>query len=327
MPLNTPQGGPPSARWPDFFLIGAMKSGSTTLAARLDACDGLMICKPKEPQYFSGGRFGKSGVDSYCRLFASAPPTCLCGDASTCYSRYPHHGDVADQIARQCPNARFIYLMRDPADRIYSHYLHSMQTRWHAAGLAPLTFEEAWRGDSEYLDASRYLFQLKQYLRHFPRDRFFLCTTEELRDSPQELVERICAFLRADSIGSDRIQDERKNASLGENFRVIAARRTTAKIRHSVVGRALAPCIPTRLRRSLGKWIRSAFADTVATRDLEKFQAQLSPYRDRDRIELLAELRSSILDLQDFWGRDLSDWLEPRRTVSPATSPARPHGR
>ncbi len=301
-----------------------MKSGSTTLAAHLDACDGIMICKPKEPQYFSGGRFGKSGADSYCQLFSEALPTQLCGDASTCYTRYPHHGDVAGRIARECPDARFIYLMRDPADRVYSHYLHSMQARWHTEGLAPISFEQAWRSDPEYLDASRYLFQLNQYLKLFPRDRFFLCTTEDLRDSPRDLVKRICLFLGADSSGSDQVQGERKNVSVGEGFKTVYAKKTAAGLRHSAIGRLMAMFTPAQLRRSLGKRIRSALASTAATRDLDRFRSQLSPYRDRDRIELLAELRPSILELQEFWGRDLSDWLAPRRTVSPAAPPARP---
>lgn len=299
-----------SVRWPNFFLIGAMKSGSTSLASHLQRCPSIVMAHPKEPQYFSGGRYAQLGTLAYSSLFAEAAPGQLCGEASTCYSRYPHHGDVPALIHRRCPSAKFIYLLRDPVDRVYSHYLHDMQERWAAGRELPKAFTDAWQNDPEYLDASRYAFQLRRFHQYFDPDRFLLCHTDDLRDDPDSLVHRICGFLGAEPPTLPVEAGLQANRSLGTTFQSEAGGRAFRGIRRSGLGRCVAGCVPKRIRRHLGVWTRSFTSKTLGALELNALRQQVSPMQPGDRAELLDVLRPSIMELQDYWHRDLSSWLD-----------------
>src|SRR5690242_14831106 len=85
----------PVGRLPDFVVIGGMKCGSTTLFEYLCRHPDVFMCTPKEPGYFSREKVMARGEAWYRSLFADAKPTQLCGEASTCYTRWPHFGDVA----------------------------------------------------------------------------------------------------------------------------------------------------------------------------------------------------------------------------------------
>ena len=121
-----------SGRLPDFMLIGAMKSGTTTLHAYLSRHPGLFLCTPKEPGFFSRDERYARGLDWYRELFTDAQPEQLCGEASTCYSRWPHFENAAPRIAADVPGAKLLYITRDPVERAYSHYRHLMEEegRW-----------------------------------------------------------------------------------------------------------------------------------------------------------------------------------------------------
>lgn len=314
-------------RWPDFFVIGAMKSGSTTLASHLANCKHLYVSAPKEPQFFSGGRFGRLGQDAYLQLFSAAPDTALCCDASTCYSRYPHYGEVPSRLARHCPNARLIYLLRDPADRVYSHYLHNMRRRWLEYRLPPKSFASEWQTNAEYLDTSRYMYQLQRYLEHFSSDQVFLCTTRELEVDPSSLVDRICEFLGTPPDRIKPLVHKRTNESLGHSFLALSARNMRARLRNSMLGRSLAPIVPAFVRRGFGRLAHELSITTTAQRDLRKFRGEISPYGEADRHELIEALRPSIEDLQDHWRHDLSAWMNPTMMPTPESRPARRLGK
>jgi CRISPR-associated endonuclease Cas1 subtype I-B len=86
------------------------------------------------------------GETWYRSLFRHAGTDQLCGESSTCYSRWPHFGDVAGRIARDLPNVKLIYIMRHPVDRAYSHYAHNMQ--WGVT----MSFEEALEAFEDSID-------------------------------------------------------------------------------------------------------------------------------------------------------------------------------
>ena len=82
---------------PDYMIIGAMKCGTTSLAAQLGTQDGLFMTDPKEPYYFSDDPVFAQGPDWYAGLFADAAPGDLTGEATTHYTKRP---DYPDTIAR-----------------------------------------------------------------------------------------------------------------------------------------------------------------------------------------------------------------------------------
>ncbi len=114
---------------PDFIIIGAMKCGTSTLAAQLAAQPGVFMTTPKEPNFFSDDDVFARGPDWYASLFADAAPGDLKGEASTHYTKLPDYPDCAARLHAALPQARLIYLTRDPVERLISHYIHEWTMR------------------------------------------------------------------------------------------------------------------------------------------------------------------------------------------------------
>ncbi|PYC46421.1 hypothetical protein DI396_15600 [Litorivita pollutaquae] len=105
----------------DFFIIGAAKAGTTSLHARLQAHPDLFLTEPKEPEFFARDDRYEAGIDSYAALFTDAKPGQLRGDASTLYSLAPLFPKTAERIKTHCPEAKFIYMLREPVNRAVDH--------------------------------------------------------------------------------------------------------------------------------------------------------------------------------------------------------------
>lgn len=165
---------------PDFVIIGAAKSGTTTLYKWLCAQPEVAEATLKEPCYFSDN--WSRGLDWYRGLFAKAPAGTLVGEASTNYSD-PEFSDLAARrIHDTIPGARLIYLLRQPVDRLRSEY-RFRRRRARAAG----SLTEAIRqpGNS-YLGRSLYHARLTPYIELFPREQICVVRFEDLVDEHQE---------------------------------------------------------------------------------------------------------------------------------------------
>lgn len=300
------------SRIPDFYVIGAMKSGSTSLWHHLRMHPDIFMCNPKEPQFFSHRSGWSKGEAWYRSLFNAASPRQLCGEASTCYSRYPHYGDVAGRIAHFSPSARLIYLLRDPVIRTYSHYLHESQER-ALEGRPVLTFRESWQSNPEMVDASRYIMQIRKYEEHFDRSQLFLRTTEELALNPARLSLEVVEFLGLHG-GKFGPSDRRivDNESLGRAYAQTASRKAAGRFVAGSIGSRLKKITPKSLRARFRRGLESSIFGWYSAASLRRLKSQVSPLGVEDRAELLEVLRDSIVELEHWWGRNLSDWLQPR---------------
>jgi hypothetical protein len=187
-------------RLPNFIVIGAMKSGTTSLFHYLQAHPQAYLSPLKEVEFFVDGRNWRRGLDWYRAQFAGARDAIAVGEASTAYTKYPEYDGVPERIASAIPDARLIYLVRDPIERIRSHYQHRVMT---GAERGPI--ETAVLEDPRYLACSSYAMQLERYLPHFARDRILVVRSEELRSERVETVRRVYAFL---GIDEDIVSDE-----------------------------------------------------------------------------------------------------------------------
>ena len=178
------------------MIIGAMKAGTTTLHAYLCRDDRIFMASPKEPQFFSRDHVYARGVEWYKSLFSHALPEQVCGEASTCYSRWPAYPDAPARIAEHAPDVKFIYVMRHPVDRLYSHYGHTMQVRRSKdAAYRVVSVDEFIETDAEAVSASLYIHQIERYLKFFSRSRFLFLTFEELSADPPAVLEKAQRFL------------------------------------------------------------------------------------------------------------------------------------
>ncbi|MEA3469299.1 MAG: sulfotransferase, partial [Thermodesulfobacteriota bacterium] len=111
---------------PNFFLIGAARSGTTSLHKYLEAHPEIFMSEVKEINYFSNNRYWEKGINWYESHFKTATEK-IRGEASTSYTNYPLIKDVPKRLFHYLPDAKFIYILRDPIDRFLSHYLHRIR--------------------------------------------------------------------------------------------------------------------------------------------------------------------------------------------------------
>jgi hypothetical protein len=206
---------------PEVYLIGAQKAGSTTLAYLLSQHPNICVAKNKEPHYFTGNSF--RSWDWYQEQFLNRENT-LCLDASTSYSFAPLSSNNS-YMAKKCfhnipqriysinSNAKFIYLLRDPVERTYSSYWHSFNT-----GRESRSFREAIRKDYFYLDVSNYYGQISLWLESFPLDSFLFLLFEDMKNNPQQVVEKCFKFLELDGQNISLNLQEHRNKTENVNL-------------------------------------------------------------------------------------------------------------
>jgi len=183
---------------PKSFLIGAQKAGTTTLAYLLNQHPQLTIGETKEPHFFTD--HWSKGLEWYRKQYPDSPNT-LGMDASTSYTMAPLtpgwkqrnprvYEGVPAKVHSVSPDARFIYLLRDPVDRTYSGYWHDVRM-----GVKNEAFRAAVESNPFYLDVSDYHGQLLRWLDSFPLASFHFVRFEDLKDRPLEVVNACLTFL------------------------------------------------------------------------------------------------------------------------------------
>lgn len=198
---------------PDFVIVGAMKSATSSLQEQLAGQPGIFMCTPKEPNFFSDADQYAKGMSWYSGLFAEAPEGSLMGEASTHYTKLPTYPEVVHRLKEHLPNARFVYVMRHPVDRLISHYIHEWST-----GVYRCSLEKAIGKYTELVAYGCYAMQLEPYFEAFGRDAVLPVFFDHLLKEPQAELERICRFigyrgqpawihdLKPDNVSSERIR-------------------------------------------------------------------------------------------------------------------------
>jgi Sulfotransferase family len=175
---------------PRFVIVGAMKAATSTLQEQLAAQPGIFMSDPKEPNFFSDDRQFSKGMGWYSGLFAPAGAADLAGEASTHYTKLPTHPRTVSRLKQYLPEARFIYVMRHPIDRLISHYIHE----W-SMGVYHRPIVEALDRHPELVAYGRYAMQLQPYLETFGPDAVLPVFFDRLVREPQAELERVCRFI------------------------------------------------------------------------------------------------------------------------------------
>lgn len=165
-------------RLPHFIIIGAAKSGTTSLINWLAEQPEVWSPHLKEPDFFSHDRIWRRGPDWYGGIFAGAEPGLLCGEASTSYSELQYSARAAERMAATIPNVKLIYILRHPIERLRSHYRHEIQRGRERRPLAEAIADPT----NEYVGSSLYLSRLEPYTRVFERDQICVARFEDVVD-------------------------------------------------------------------------------------------------------------------------------------------------
>jgi hypothetical protein len=299
---------------PTFFVVGAMKAGTTMLASLLRGHPGIFLAPIKEPTFFctdinarppvapmpeldDAGAIERHAAASraelghfaivrdaavYRALFATARGYAARGECSTAYL----YSEAAPaRIARELPAARIVVVLRSPVRRAFSEYLMN-----RSIGRTSLSFVECLRaepldlpithGQGLYVRAGRYADQLERFLACFPRRQLHVLIFEELLDHLEDGFGELCDFLAVERLATLPDAGE-KNSAMVSRFdglnRLLYASNAKALISRLV---------PRRLKE-LGKsvYYRPPVEQTMTAEERGFLERELSG--DVRRLELL----------------------------------------
>jgi hypothetical protein len=297
----------PRVTMPNFLIVGAQKAGTTSLYYYLKQHPQVYMSPRKEPHFFEGmhwdfyrpGRTTLPVTDlaDYQALFEGVTDEKAIGEASASYLYSPKAPAL---IKRSIADARLIAVLRNPADRAYSNFLHCVRT-----GREPIPdFAEALRVEEgrirdnwgplwHYRQKGFYYPQVKRYLDTFGRDRFRVWLYDDLRAKPLEMLREVFEYLEVDASFVPDMSIEHNTSGLPRNkvlygmAKKLAARNPTLKL--AILERYL-PAGPRRYVK-------------------RRIFVQPPPFPAEIRGQLLDSYREDILRLEDLFGWDLSRWL------------------
>ena len=187
--------------YPDFFIVGAPRSGTTSLHEYLNEIPEIFMC-PKECGYFSKFSIGRvESAQEYKNLFADATSNQLIGESTAIYLRDP---ETPDKIHKANHNAKIIIMLRDPIERVHSHYLMYVHNGYETQSFSKkLEAYDKSKSDEKFhnyiIMPSYYFDSVSKYIDVFGRDQIKICIYEEFADKTHKIVSEILDFLCIDS--------------------------------------------------------------------------------------------------------------------------------
>ncbi len=267
----------PQGRGPDLALVGAARSGTSTLASELSAHPDVDAGKVKESNYYS--RHLDRGPQWYESLYQSPRPGLLRLDASTSYT-YPQFPDALAQMADASNDVFTVYVVRHPVQRAVSHYLFY---RYYFQREQAKTFGEALRTDSYYTDVSDYDHWLSELQSTFAKERLLVVPFEAVTRTSHEVASVICR-----QVGLPEPSVAGKNVAAHRND-VVAYRAESIRLAARTLRRS---SLYPRVRSALGahrmKWMRTFLTRQPAMPSAEEALASC----DEAQLEALSDLEA-----------------------------------
>ena len=289
----------PGSRTPDFFVVGAAKSGTSSLYNYLTQHPAVFMPQMKEPHFFYNERspgsptLQEKDLAGYLQMFEGVPDGVRAGEASTSYL---YAANAAREIKQIRPDAKILAVLRNPVDRAYSQYWNQVRD-----GREPLNFEDAldaeagrrrknWWYGFMYVETGRYAGQISRYIETFGRDNVQVHLFEDLHRDAAEVCRRVFSFLGLDpdhAIEATKVH----NRSGPVKSRLLAGLLNARSVKEPA-GRLLPPA----WKHGAGEWLRNANRRPVPEMNPET-REKLKRVFDRD-----------ISRLEALIGRDLGWW-------------------
>jgi Sulfotransferase domain len=196
------------AELPSLIIIGGLKCGTTSIHHYLGLHPEIQMSKPKELNFFVEELNWDLGLDWYASRFDGRFK--VRGESSPHYTNLPRFEGVAERIRQHCPDAKLLYMVRDPIKRILSHWVHATGAGYETRELVPTLSQP----DSSYIKRSMYWLQLQPYLERFDRAQIEIITQEELQSEREETMRKAFGFAGVDeSFTSEQFDREWEKSS------------------------------------------------------------------------------------------------------------------
>lgn len=289
---------------PSFFVIGAYRSGTTTLYRLLRQHPEIFLPLEKEPNFFAvDGNPDASDVlrsraindrPSYEALYAEAGSR-HAGDISPEYLRNPY---VASHLAGVVPEAKLIAVLRNPIDRAWSDFLlHRRDGNEPFETLTEALEAQASRttgGDhraGHYIDSGMYSEQLSRYFELFAPEQIQVHLFDDLQADPVATTKKIFAHIGVDDAFEVELEAPINASGVPSNPVVAKVLKARSRLRPYV-------------SREVLERVRPAW-DRVLSKQLTR-----PKLGDADRSTLAQIYAEEIPALGELLGRDLGHWID-----------------
>lgn len=301
-------------RWPDFFIVGAPRCGTTSLYYYLKGHPDIFMPSVKEPHFFADpdeiravvaarGFAAPPGMvkreEDYLRLFKKARSGQITGEASV---NYLAHHESAHRIKEKNPRAKIIAVLRQPIDRAYSYYNYLLgpsgrigrEGSFYEVLQEERSYVAKYSDDwGVYIGRGLYHDQVERYMVAFGRAQVRVYLYEDLASDTTAIVSDVCSFLQVPFNEGRFFDPDRKYNTNGTISNPLA----------NWLGH-------TKTMRSLFRAVVPAHLQ-IPLRDQLINRRQPKPTMDPRAREFLRSIyHDDISKLQDLIGRDLGSWLE-----------------
>ena len=277
---------------PNIVIIGAAKAGTGSLHYYLSKHPEIFMSEIKELNFFDRPERPGRDLNWYKTQFDGNYR--FNGESSPQYTRFPRTPGVAKRIKKTCSNPKLIYMLRDPVDRVVSHYVENL-TRWRESRSFETVVANIENEKQEFIECSSYHLQLLQYLKHFSQDDIHIVILERLSKNPKAELKRVFRFLGVDENFWSPDFDVRKNE--GESKRVPRAFFTAITPRFIRRQTFDVTWMPWSVAQMLNKLVRIGAPPPGKPKLSEK-----------DDLRLQAILKSDVEALRAYLKDPLSEW-------------------
>jgi hypothetical protein len=325
----------------DFLIIGAEKTGSTSLFRYMQRHPQIHMPAEKELNFFNADSIYNRGWDWYqASLLRGAPPNAICGEAGQYMIGDPFGGSagnrhrdpvasmdklepleeiVPDRIRKFLPDVKLICVLRDPVARAYSEYrmgvLDRVESRSFDEAINQLMESNAMEDarishtrTNGYVVSGEYTRILAGFLRHFRREQLMVIFSNELAERPTEVLAMVFEFI---GVATNFVPD-----NLNTRYRAAATKQKIPGVQLFIWREALARVrLASALWFALPRGVRSSVsrAYTVAAHHIGLWNAQRDISRDdmplAARWRLVTYFRPDSEALGDLLDREIP-WLE-----------------
>ncbi len=301
---------------PNFLIVGAAKSGTTSIYNYLKQHPDIYLPENKEPRFFVSSEFKNMNpndplfkhaskvitftLDDYLGLFLDVKDENAIGEASVQYLYF--YDTAIPEIRKHLGDVRIVIILRNPVDRAFSAHAHLVRDK-----LESMSFEKCLKIEEQrirtkwfplhfYKDLGFYYKQVKAYLENFSRVRVYLY--DELKSDSSIVVRDIYGFLGVDPSFVSANMNSKYNVSVVPKVKPL----------HSFL---------VNYDHTLKKFLRPLFLSTFGKRKTENLfnnfmtrnlrKQKINPVAKEYLIDLY---RDDILMLEKLLKRDLSAWLK-----------------
>jgi len=312
---------------PNFFIVGAAKSGTTSLYEYLKLHPEVYMAPIKETHHFSTdidntkfrsnyarslnkdlSKFLESDMEEgifhafvkdwseYVQLFKKVKNEKAVGEVT---NSYLYSREAAKNIKEKFPNAKIIMMLRNPVDRAFSHYLMDLRIGYETEDFMTALKKDmardpkGWGISNLYSEIGQYAEQVQRFMQVFPKEHLRIYLFDDFVKNPEATMKDIFRFL---GVSEETSIDFTKkyNPSFIPKNKFIGKLNTQKRVKDW-------------LKSVLPKSVKSKFKKTFYTdKDLPKIKPE-------ERKFLIEVFKEDVMKLSQLLNRDLSSWLVEKK--------------